>query len=97
MNIWLEKYQELVDEEESSRKLAEGEWIVDIPERLILTGQNAPYSDMTQVYDERLCRHDDLKAEVDRMPDTPSLILRWSMVLGTCCNTDTDYFYDFFT
>ena len=71
MNSWLEKYQELVKEEGSSRQLAEGEWVVDIPERLMLAGQHVPYSEMTQVYDERLRQHDDLEAEVNRMPDTP--------------------------
>ena len=54
MNIWLEKYQELDKEKESSCQLAEGEWIVDIPEKLMLAGQHVPYSEMTQVYDEQL-------------------------------------------
>lgn len=71
VNIWLEKYQELVKEEGSSLQLAECEWVVDIPEKLMLAGQHVPYSEMTQVYDERLRQHDDLANEVDNMPDSP--------------------------
>ena len=39
--------------------------------KLMLAGQHVPYSEMTQVYDERLRQHDDLANAVDKMPDTP--------------------------
>ena len=39
--------------------------------KLMLAGQHVPYSEMTQVYDERLRQHDDLANAVDNMPDTP--------------------------
>ena len=86
MNIWLEKYQELVKEEGSCRQLAEGEWVVDIPERLMLAGQHVPYSEMTQVYDERLRQHDDLANEVDKIPDTPERDKKLAEHAAVCDN-----------
>ena len=86
MNNWLEKYQELVKEEGSCRQLAEGEWVVDIPEKLMLAGQHVPYSEMTQVYDERLRQHDDLANAVDKMPDTPERSRKLAEHAAVCDN-----------
>ena len=86
MNIWLEKYQELVKEEGSSLQLAECEWVVDIPEKLMLEGQHVPYSEMKQVYDERLRQHDDLANAVDNMPDTPERSRKLAEHAAACDN-----------